>query len=235
MRTTAQSFVMLLGNTGMVLRQLTMDTPPVHHPQNNGFSSSPRHNDSFGVGFWLTEWSARKYPGDTFGIVAAHLLAVLVLAIGWCALAGQIPGSFESLQETVLPSSGSLSVFLSLLWAGLMTTSLPVFLETLAMQNVSAAESTVIFSTEPIWGTVFAAALLGETTGWNTGIGATLIVLACTWSLLGPAIQTNVLPFIGASRVGDTSAGRGMVNVDYLIAAVGTDGRQGSQQSIGPV
>ncbi|CAN0488761.1 unnamed protein product, partial [Ectocarpus sp. 12 AP-2014] len=61
----------------------------------------------------------------------------------------------------------------------LVTTSLTVFGETVAMKKVSAAESTIILSTEPIWGTAFAAALLGESIGWNTGLGAVLIVSAC--------------------------------------------------------
>ncbi|CAM9174071.1 unnamed protein product, partial [Laminaria digitata] len=158
-----------------------------------GAASGPSTGDAwalvqplcFSVVFWLTERSSRKYPGDTFGIVAAHLLTVAVLAIGWCAQAGHIPVSFESFRETVFPSSGSLAVPLSLLWTGLVTTALTVFLETLAMEKVSAAESAVLFSTEPIWGTAFAAVLLGETIWWNTGLGAMLIVLACTWSSVG--------------------------------------------------
>lgn len=128
-----------------------------------------------------------------FGIVAARLLTVAVFANGWCAQAGQLPVSFESLYETVLPSSGSLVIPLALLWIGLMSTSLPVLAETLAMEKVSAAESTVIFSTEPIWGTGFAALLLDESIGWNTGLGAMLVILACTWSSVGPAIQSNLL------------------------------------------
>ncbi|CAM9712231.1 unnamed protein product [Laminaria digitata] len=173
----------------------------------------------FGVGFWLTERCSRKYPEETFGIVAAQLLTVAVLAIGWCSQAGQVPVSFESLHETVLPSSGSLAVPLSLLWTGLVTTSLTVFGETMAMKKISAAESTIILSTEPIWGTAFAAVLLGETIGWNTGLGAMLIVSACTWSSAGPAIQSKLLSLIAATGAAGTSAG---VDVDDLSETVGT-------------
>ena len=41
-----------------------------------------------------------------------------------------------------------------------------VFLETLAIDKVSVSDSTVILSTEPIWGTAFAAVLLGGTIRW---------------------------------------------------------------------
>ncbi|CAN0054129.1 unnamed protein product, partial [Ectocarpus sp. 4 AP-2014] len=80
---------------------------------------------------------------------------------------------------------GSPPAILLVLLQGLVTTSLTVFGETVAMKKVSAAESTIILSTEPIWGTAFAAALLGESIGWNTGLGAALIVSACTWTSVG--------------------------------------------------
>lgn len=67
-----------------------------------------------------------------------------------------------------------------------MTTALTVFAENIAMRNLSAAESTVIYSTEPLWGAAFAAAFLGENFGWNTFAGASLIITACVWSSLGP-------------------------------------------------
>ena len=53
------------------------------------------------------------------------------------------------------------------------------------MRSLSAAESTVIYSTEPLWGAAFAAATLGETLGWNTFVGALLIICACLWSSIG--------------------------------------------------
>ena len=70
-----------------------------------------------------------------------------------------------------------------------------------------ASESTIIYSTEPLWSTMFAATVLNETIGilnsmmkelryvcykcncvsigWNTLAGALLIISACLWSSLG--------------------------------------------------
>lgn len=178
---------------------------------------------SFGLGFWLTERCSRKYPDEIFGLVAAQLLTVAVLAIGWCVQAGDLPLSLASLRETVLPSSGELAVPISLMWTGLVTTSLTVFGETLAMKKVSAAESTIILSTEPIWGTAFAAVLLGETIGWNTGLGALLIVSACTWTSVGPALQSKMLSLVAAAAGASTAAAEaGIVDVDDLADTVGT-------------
>lgn len=177
---------------------------------------------SFGLGFWRTERLSRQFPDDTFGLVGAQLLTVAVLAGVWCAGAGDLPLSLDSLKETVLPASGSLAVPISLLWTGLVTTALTVFGETLAMRKVSAAESTVILSTEPIWGTAFAAILLGETIGWNTGLGAVLIVSACTWTSVGPALQSKVLSLIAAAGAAGSIGEGGEVGVDDLTETVGT-------------
>ena len=183
---------------------------------------APRSPDSFGLGFWLTERCSRKYPDEIFGLVAAQLLTVAVLAVAWCVQAGDLPLSLTSLKETVLPSSGNLAVPISLMWTGLVTTSLTVFGETLAMKKVSAAESTIILSTEPIWGTAFAACLLGERIGWNTGLGALLIVSACTWSSVGPALQTKMLSLLAAAAGASSVVEGGMVDVDDLAETVGT-------------
>ena len=164
--------------------------------------------------------------------MAAHLLAVATLAIGWCAIAGGISPSFRDLHETILLSSGSLVVPLALLWVALMTTSTTVFLQMLAMEKVPAAESEVILSTEPIWGTAFATVLLGETIGWNTGVGAVLIVLACTWSSVGPAIQSKLLPPIAATEAAGASVGGFITNVDGIFEVVGTDDHEGASRCI---
>lgn len=150
------------------------------------------------------------------------MLTVAVLAGVWCAGAGDLPLSLDSLKETVMPASGSLAVPISLLWTGLVTTALTVFGETFAMRNVSAAESTVILSTEPIWGTAFAAILLGETIGWNTGLGAVLIVSACTWTSVGPALQSKVLSLIAAAGAAGSVGEGGGVDADDLTETVGT-------------
>eukprot|EP00903_Cladosiphon_okamuranus_P009371 g8935.t1 len=176
----------------------------------------------FGLGFWLTERCSRKYPDEIFGLVAAQLLTVAVLAVAWCAQAGDLPLSVASLKEIVLPSSGNLAVPISLIWTGLITTSLTVFGETLAMKKVSAAESTIILSTEPIWGTAFAAFLLGERIGWNTGLGALLIVSACTWSSMGPALQAKMLSLVAAVAGASSVVEGGMVDVDDLAETMGT-------------
>eukprot|EP01031_Cornospumella_fuschlensis_P026532 gene26533-32064_t len=70
----------------------------------------------------------------------------------------------------------------ALLWTGVITTALTSYGENLALRKLNAAESTVIYSTEPLWGTAFASFTLHEEMGWNTGIGAALVIAACLWN-----------------------------------------------------
>ena len=91
-------------------------------------------------------------------MVSINIVTIAVFSIVWCIIDGQ-PSSLEILRDVVFPSSGSLVVILTLLWTGLVTTLLTIYLETIAMGYVSAAEMTLIMSTEPIWGTMFACLL----------------------------------------------------------------------------
>ncbi|CAM9469349.1 unnamed protein product [Choristocarpus tenellus] len=174
----------------------------------------------FGLGFWRTEHFTRQFPDDTLGLVAAQLLAVVALSLMWCIQAGDIPASLGALWSTLIagPVAAAASnagltlhtewyaVPLALLWTGLVTTAITVYGETVAMKSLSAAESTVIFSTEPLWGAAFAAALLGESVGWNTGVGAIFIVAACAWSSVGPMLRTTLGAGAAAAAAGGVVA-----------------------------
>ena len=77
------------------------------------------------------------------------------------------------------------SILFSLFWTGCITTALTIYMETLALETLSATETTLIFSTEPLWGTAFAAAVMGEQLGMNAAVGAFFILTACVYSNLG--------------------------------------------------
>ena len=100
------------------------------------------------------------------------------------------------------------------------------------MEKVSAAESAVIFATEPIWSTAFAAAVLGETIGCNTGLGAVLIILACTWSSVGLAIQSKLQSLVAAMGVAGTSLWATKGAKHGLIETVGTNSQKGVRQNL---
>ena len=74
---------------------------------------------------------------------------------------------------------------MAILWTGLVTTALASFLEATALGEISASAATVVYSTEPLWGSAFAYAALGERLGPTAALGGALIVLACGLSGLG--------------------------------------------------
>ena len=55
----------------------------------------------------------------------------------------------------------------------------------MALSKISAQESTVLFSTEPLWGAGFAALTLGERFDECSALGGFLVVAACLLSSLG--------------------------------------------------
>jgi drug/metabolite transporter (DMT)-like permease len=68
-------------------------------------------------------------------------------------------------------------------------------METLALKTLSAADTTLIFSTEPLWGAAFASVVMGEHFGPTAIAGGALILAGCLVSNLGiDGIRNMVQP-----------------------------------------
>ena len=72
----------------------------------------------------------------------------------------------------------------ALLWMGLATTSFTLWIEFLALKNVSASTCALIYTAEPLWGALFAWHFMGDRWGPAGWLGATLIVGATVGSQL---------------------------------------------------
>ena len=164
----------------------------------------------FGLGFWRAEAHVRqaqaKQPGATQAFTGAMMLTVAAISWVWAIVEFLLPnahnlavdGSAMTLSESLgtafqsqVAQVGDWHVALAILWTGIVTTALTSFGENYAMKSLSSAETTVIFSTEPLWGTAFAAVVLGESVGSNVFVGAALILCACIWSSLGPSVTLS--------------------------------------------
>ena len=158
----------------------------------------------FGLGFWRMEQAMDLFPKEARRMTAAQLMAIFITSVGYglwtvgifepffdgnsfgVALAG-FQSSLASI-STLFPWNEwatNPSLWFSLFWTGCITTALTVYMENLALESLSAAETTLIFSTEPLWGTAFAVAVMGEQLGVNSAVGAGLILMACVYSNLG--------------------------------------------------
>eukprot|EP01035_Chromulina_nebulosa_P018707 gene18707-24466_t len=151
----------------------------------------------FGLSFWKIE----KYmklstgqPGEAQAFTGSMLLAVAAGSLVWALadivqpLHWNIPAVISAL-KIQFSSLQSLQVLAAVAWTGIITTAITSYGENIAMKKLTATESTIIYSTEPIWGTAFASFALHESIGWNTIVGATLVLAACLWSTLGPSVS----------------------------------------------
>jgi drug/metabolite transporter (DMT)-like permease len=148
----------------------------------------------FGIGFWKMEKAMHRFPAEARRLTAAQLMAVFwgsatygLYSLCDAANAADATVSFSTFANAY-PWREWLtdpSILFSLFWTGCITTALTIYMETIALETLSATETTLIFSTEPIWGTAFAAAVMGETLGINAAVGAFCILSACLYSNLG--------------------------------------------------
>jgi len=141
---------------------------------------------AFGFGFWRMEHWARKYPEGGMQLTASMMLSIASLMV--------INSLFSLGGVEGLPNLDQFAVWLSnptilgaTLWTGIVTTVIPTFLETKALRFLSASETTMLYSTEPIFGSLFAGFALGESMGVGGGIGATMVLSGCLYSSLGAA------------------------------------------------
>jgi drug/metabolite transporter (DMT)-like permease len=156
----------------------------------------------FGLGFWRIEGFMResKEPGDAQAFTGAMMISVALFAFMWSLHDFILPSIAEPAGlmhafQMQMTAFNDWKVIAAIAWTGIVTTALTAYGENYSMKSLSASESTIIYSTEPLWGTAFAAVALGETVGINTAVGAALIMCACVWSTLGPAISgTYCLP-----------------------------------------
>jgi drug/metabolite transporter (DMT)-like permease len=157
----------------------------------------------FGLGFWRMEQAMDRFPQEARRMTAAQLMAIFISSIGYCSWSLGVFGhvfdgdkglALAGFQSSLATISASFpwkewftnpSILLSLFWTGCVTTALTIYMETLALESLSAAETTLIFSTEPLWGTAFAVTVMGEQMGVNSAIGGGMILLACVYSNLG--------------------------------------------------
>ncbi|CBJ33735.1 Inner membrane transport protein yicL [Ectocarpus siliculosus] len=158
----------------------------------------------FGVAFTRIE-----FPGKSLQLSIEQLISVAALTGIWCIFsAGGHLAGFSFVKDP--------QILAALSYTGLVTTSLAIWLETVCLEKVPAAEMSVIFSTEPLWATLVSALLLKETMGPNALVGAGVILLAC---LVAQSEQISELVGMGEGKGNDT-----------LMDAEATDAEEGAEE-----
>lgn len=180
----------ILAVVGVALLELVgSGSSSTSHTMNTGDLLTMVQPFAFGLGFWRMENAMRRFPDHASRMTASQLLAVFLSSIAYGLWAIDMP-TLQSFPWAEWMTSSS--VVFSILWTGIITTALSIYMENKAMQTLSAAETTLIFSTEPLWGAAFAGLVMGEQLGPNVAIGATFIMAACLYSNLGMAGMRNL-------------------------------------------
>jgi drug/metabolite transporter (DMT)-like permease len=137
---------------------------------------------AFGIAFWRLERAVHRFPDQAARLTAALLFAIFICSVGFCALSVSQP-SVELFEWNQWFQDWR--IVLSLIYTGCVTVACTTYMETVALRTLTATETTLILSVEPVFGAIFATILVGETLGKEFAIGAILILSGCIYSNLG--------------------------------------------------
>ena len=133
----------------------------------------------FGIGYWRLEAESHKHPHHAARLTVGQLVAVAggsaMYALMELALNVHDIPSIEQFVAWL----GDPFIVGALLWTGLISTALALYLETVALKVVSATELTLLMTTISLWGAAFAYVTMGEVLTWEAMIGGTLILAGC--------------------------------------------------------
>jgi drug/metabolite transporter (DMT)-like permease len=135
---------------------------------------------AFGISYWRTEHVLEHYPEEANRITACELLSCFLFSFAFAIIV-----ALANPEENA-PTLGdwnewltSYQIWFALLWTGIMTTAVTLFLETIAMLSVGASETTLLISTEPLWAALFSWMILNESLGVLGIVGGLIIVGSC--------------------------------------------------------
>ena len=134
---------------------------------------------AFGLGFCRLERAMHQWPDEGKRGTAAQLWAIFLGCILYTAKTESV--TMDQLQSYLMDPA-TMALFF---WTGVISTALSVYMESVALMTLTAAETTLLLSTEPLWGALWAAILVGEQLGTDTFVGGFLILAACLYSSLG--------------------------------------------------
>jgi hypothetical protein len=104
-------------------------------------------------------------------------------------------------------------------WTGIVTTVVAITVQGIALQKASATDASLIFSTEPIWGSLFARWLLNESLTKTTYIGGAFILAAC---VLGSLTDSSDLSPTERRRQRFQSKSSDISDTDSLLPTTST-------------
>ena len=152
----------------------------------------------FGMGYLILENIMARKPEAALPVSTIKLAVVLLFSSIMFEASPLLHGG--SLSDITLrvpdfsPILHSQAAMLGILYTGLVTTALALWVESIAFAKVPATDASLILTTEPIFAAGCAAVTLGETFQTSDYVGASLIVGACALSIVLDKPKETVEP-----------------------------------------
>jgi drug/metabolite transporter (DMT)-like permease len=144
----------------------------------------------FGMGYLQLEDLMRRQPEAALPVSAIKLTIIALASLCYFELGPllDVAASSGELWIPRVPDFGAIvasPVALGgVLWTGIVTTAIALWIESIAFARVPATDASIILTTEPLFAAAFSAVSLGETFGTSDYVGASLIVGACVIAVL---------------------------------------------------
>lgn len=139
----------------------------------------------FGVGYLQLEELVKKSPNAGLPISFIKLVMASIFSYGMFELLPLLHHEeFVFRVPDFTPILSSPMALGGILYTGLITTGLALWVESIAFKRVPATDASIILTTEPLFAALVGAITLGETFGASDYIGATLIIGACALAIL---------------------------------------------------
>lgn len=136
----------------------------------------------FGVHKWRSEDLTAQFE-ETTELVSVQIFFLALASLVYCG-----PELWDTIQNNSwaeLLKMGQTLPWLSLAYMGLGTTALTLWLEMASLKEVSSPLAALIYTAEPVWGSLFAYLCLEERWGAAGWVGAALIISSSLFSQLG--------------------------------------------------
>mmetsp|Transcript_21715 Transcript_21715/g.53863 ORF Transcript_21715/g.53863 Transcript_21715/m.53863 type:complete len:446 (-) Transcript_21715:573-1910(-) len=141
----------------------------------------------FGMGYLILENIMAKKPEAALPVSAIKLAVVMVASFLMFEASPLLHGGTFSDIAFKLPDFSPILnspvAMGGILYTGLVTTALALWVESIAFVKVPATDASLILTTEPLFAAGCGAIALGETFGTSDYVGASLIVSACALSI----------------------------------------------------
>ncbi|KAF0910194.1 hypothetical protein E2562_001404 [Oryza meyeriana var. granulata] len=183
----------------------------------------------FGIHMLRTEQISRSTDKKKFlALLSFEVLVVAFSSVLWFLFKDSFvdinDSSFESWTFGMLWDTASSFPWIPALYTGVFSTVLCMWAEMVAMGDVSATETAIVYGLEPVWGAAFAWFLLGERWDNAAWLGAALVLCgSLTVQLFGSASEESKKVKTRSRKTLETPLKR----QDYLsLSAIPVDSRK---------